>query len=304
MIRRVDFYSVAAVALGCCCIFGVSPSAAEPSSPPESWSDYAPPLADIEFNFRVDALSDLIERGISRTRHQPTPRGVATVDWGIFYLSGSAYRIDTGPLRSGDELEAELAAGVSDRRGPFFYDLNFAQGFSRTVNDQYTEFDLRLTYDLGARVTAVGFGGYAPDEYGQEIVWGGTGLRLKITRDLIAFSDVGDAHYFSGIIPDYQYWRAGLDYGLNDWTTVGIAYHGTTLNTRECALVAESLLGSSCDAGVMGRLSFWFDQTDLREVWDRAHGSRQPENSTEPPPLEVLAAKLPHSRINNDDDPW
>jgi hypothetical protein len=256
-----------------------------------------PQFADVEFNFRVDALSDLIERGISRTGHHPTPRGVATMDWGIFYLSGSAYRIDTGPFRSGNELEAELAAGVSDRRGPFFYDVSFIQGFSRSVRDQYTEFDLRLLYDVTSTVAAVGFAGYAPDEYGQEIAWGGTGLRLKLMRDLVAFGDVGDAHYPSGIIGDYQYWRVGMDYRLTDWATASIAYHATTLNTRECALVAESMLGSSCDPGVMARLSLGFDGMDVREAFAN-------RDSAEPPPLEALTAKLPRNRINDDDDPW
>ncbi|MFW1332194.1 hypothetical protein ACEV9E_26360, partial [Vibrio parahaemolyticus] len=58
-------------------------------------------LTPIDYYVRFDAISDLVERGISRTNHHPTGMVTGVVSLGNFYLLTSAYGLDNRPASAG-----------------------------------------------------------------------------------------------------------------------------------------------------------------------------------------------------------
>src|SRR5262249_38154309 len=92
-------------------------------------------LGPFDYFVRVDALTDLIERGISRTRHQPTARALGEVEIGNFYVTGSIYRLDNFPAGPKSQAQGEVELGYEKRWGNFLIDVSGSYELA-DVNDQ------------------------------------------------------------------------------------------------------------------------------------------------------------------------
>lgn len=259
-------------------------------------------MSPFDYYARLDVLSDLIERGISRTRHQPTARGSATMEIGNFYITGYAFRINNSPAGARNEVQAEIEAGYEKRFGNLLLDLSVSQELG-DANDQSrgtTQVNLRSRYDISKSLSAIVNLDYAPYDDGHQILYGSGGLRLRLTSDLSLHGQIGRAHYFDGLVGDYMFWQGGFDYRFNDYISAGLAYHGSTLSDHDCILAAESHSAKSCGAGVLGRLTFKLYRDDIEGPFRREEYGKS--EASDSPPLDVLAKKLPRKRTTGDDD--
>jgi hypothetical protein len=257
-----------------------------------------------DYFVRVDALTDLVERGISRTRHQPTARGETLIEIGNFYLSGAAYRLDNSPAGPKSQWEGEVEVGYEKRWTNLLVDLSASYELAgvNAHSGGTAETNVRARYDLSRSLALTGFVGYSPYDDKHQILFGGGGLRLKLRDDVVVHGQLGWSHYFDGVIDDYAFWRAGIDYYLNQNISLGAAYTDSTLSKSDCALVAESHSSHSCGASVIGRLTFKLYREDIEAPFGRDAATPANGSSSESPPLDVLSKKLPRTRSTDDND--
>ena len=74
-------------------------------------------LTPFDYYVRFDALTDLVERGISRAHHQLTGKGTAVVTLGNFYVATSLYGLDNRPAAPRLQAQSAIVAGYEIRLG-------------------------------------------------------------------------------------------------------------------------------------------------------------------------------------------
>ena len=306
VVEKVRGFAAVAVVSALLCAIHERVAAAEPAGEPIGAS-LPRFLSPFDYYVRFDALSDLVERGISRAHHQPTGVGTAVVTLGNFYVTGSVYGLDNHPAGARLQAQGAVAAGYETRFGKLVLDASISQevGPVNGVSSGSTEINAKARYALTNKVELTSFLWYSPYDDRHRVLSGGGGLRTKLTPDLTLFSQLGWARTFDidfdKTTSNYMYWQSGLAYRVNNYVSTGLTYDDSALSKSRCAQIAESHSTHSCGASITGRLSLKLYREDFE---GKTFGGSEPAPlaaSSDPPPLDMLVKKLPKRRGDDDD---
>jgi len=264
-------------------------------------------LSPFDYYVRFDALADLVERGISRSDHQPTGMATGVVAFGNFYILTSAYGLDNRPASAGYQAQGLVAVGYEKQFDKLIIDINASKEVAR-VNENSegsAEINLSSRYALTNWFEFTSFLGYSPYDDRRQIISGGGGVRLRLSPDLNTFAQVGMVGYldtnFDLTTDRYTFWQAGAAYRVNNNVSIGLTYEDSTLSKPECATLAESHSTHSCGASIIGRLSFKLYREDLEGRTLRSDAQIPASPSADSPPLDTLAEKFKKRRGDDDD---
>lgn len=259
--------------------------------------------ADNALKMEIDVFvtSDYIYRGVSLSAHKPSVGSTIDVEWYGFYSSTNFQSV---------KLPTHPAAEITLNGGYRWYmwDFNFDLGANYFyypgeivpeggVKTSYWEYALDVSRKVASFGELEGIVAYAPD-LSNTGAWGAYAEgqatielpHYRLLNDVDWRLIAGAGYWWFGntspaqggfALPSHANWHVGLQFDLNDYLTLDVAYSDTSLSQENCFVFTGDLAGTPggalnpisnpdglrsrlCGAAVVGTLTAAFDPLKVK----------------------------------------
>lgn len=260
----------------------------------------APAAPAFDMGISVTGVTNYMDYGLTQSNNQPSLNVTLSPSYGIFYGNLSATTIDYGVPEP--RLETKISIGVTPTFGHLAVDFNLQRRMrlSDPQFDRWLPY-ITATYTLNDNFTAsLGGGDYLNDDPTRadflELYIGST-IKMDNGASLVGEfyfdpkSDISGAFDYSEYIAtatipfldkkfeaigklgyeqydpasgfaSYLWYRAGLNYNLNDHLIFGVAYTGNNLAAgADC--IGQAWTGTGCDSRLLASITIKGNLSDL-----------------------------------------
>lgn len=168
----------------------------------------------------VTASTNYVFRSVTFSDDKPALQPYIEAEINGFYAGIWASNVDFGP-GTADNFEVDYYLGYrGETAAGFRYDVNYARFTFDDAGDCCGEFNVNLTLPVGERFEASTIFAYDPDAKTLASALGGSAA----LSDSLSLSG---AYGYDELL-SHNYWDLGLNYGLNDTTSLDFRYFDTS----------------------------------------------------------------------------
>ena len=250
----------------------------------------------LQIELKAFVTSDYVYRGVSLSARKPSVGSTIDVEWNGFYSNTNfqSVRLPTNPA-----VEITLNGGYRWDMWDFSFDLGASYFYypgeiipEGGVKTSYWEYELNVSRKVASFGELEGTVAYAPD-LSNTGAWGAY-AEVEATIDLTRYKLLNDTRWrlIAGAgywrfgttspaqggfrLPSHANWRVGLQFDLNDYLTLDVAYSDTSLSQENCFVFTgdpaatpggavnaisnpDGLRSHLCGAAVVGTLTATFE---------------------------------------------